>query len=1148
MSSQSLRHRSITRSAIAQTLSLCRQWLLAAALSAAAATATGQVDDSAEVASAVSSSINLDKTGIESRLNAIESTEGLDTVQKSTLKSTYQTALDYLKTAEAYRLRAAEFGKILQTFTVEAAAIEQALQSHTQQVAPSGYTSLGNEEIDATLSYERSRLSALQSELQERSAEIDLLRNEQPQVKLAAAEAKLTEIENLTFPKNSSRNDAVFEARSTANRANKIALRARINLLDQKRISYETRLDLATAAQTLAEARRDSAQQQVQILETESLRRKNIRVDNAIERTKKLTGGIAAIPVVIRDYLDENKENTTALVDLISRTADTEAANFERDADLTRLKKAYAILTEQLRVAGFNISPGLAIALRKEREALAALVEASSDPGLDLQQRIIDGRLKQIKLDSLLTEDERTAVANLLARSPDEIDQDLNEVVVQLVTDRYRIVGDLHSATGDYVAALGHAQGAINNQRIVFEKYRDLVDELLFWVPSATTIQWDNFKLLAEKSLTAFSPDILSNAYRQLISTLKSNPLRYLLLGAAILLLFKLRKRLVRVLEDSGKHVGKVQSDRFHYTLLGLCITALLNLPLSLLLMLSSWIVAATGEYQPIADGLESAAYLYFLLGLYYQLCRPKGLGEQHFKWNERSLEVTRKNMRWLIAVLVPISIVTSSTEARYGQVASDTLGIIALVIGSVAVAVFFHFLLKPIPGNQTSSGQQALMEGAGFGNWSLYCVAVIVPSSMALLALNGYYYTAVQLEGRIFSSACIIAVAIIIFFVAMRLLAISERRLRFKQLLEERKVAKERQDEQELASQSGEALPESVDAGQLDLETVSAQTRSLTRLFVVVLCATTLWSVWSSLLPALGVFDDIVLWQTNTGVEGNYEIKSVTLDVVAMACLWIVITILATRNLSGMLDMMLLSRMDLDPGTNYAITSLLNYVIVFTGIIVVCYLLGAQWSKLQWLVAALSVGLGFGLQEIVANFFSGLLILFERPIRVGDTVTIGGNIGTVTKIRLRATTVMDWDRREQIIPNKTFITEQLTNWTLSDPITRIIVRVGVSYNSDVDEVHEILSGVVNNNDRVLKNPPPSVFFVGFGDSSLDYELRVFVSRVIDLMPLTHEINSEVFRVLKANNIEIPFPQRDLHIRSKETESERPSEGDPTNL
>jgi potassium efflux system protein len=202
-------------------------------------------------------------------------------------------------------------------------------------------------------------------------------------------------------------------------------------------------------------------------------------------------------------------------------------------------------------------------------------------------------------------------------------------------------------------------------------------------------------------------------------------------------------------------------------------------------------------------------------------------------------------------------------------------------------------------------------------------------------------------------------------------------------------------------------------------------------------------------------------------------------------------------------------------------------------GLSVALNILGAQWSKLQWLVAALGVGLGFGLQEIVANFISGLLILFERPIRVGDTVTVGSHTGTVTRIRIRATVLTDWDRKEQIIPNKTFITEQLTNWTLSDSITRQIIQVGVAYGSDVGQVHQVLSQVVADSKRVIAEPPPAVFFVGFGDSSLNFEIRVFVQNMLDIMPLIHELHVAIEAELRRHGIEIPFPQRDIWIRSK---------------
>jgi potassium efflux system protein len=192
----------------------------------------------------------------------------------------------------------------------------------------------------------------------------------------------------------------------------------------------------------------------------------------------------------------------------------------------------------------------------------------------------------------------------------------------------------------------------------------------------------------------------------------------------------------------------------------------------------------------------------------------------------------------------------------------------------------------------------------------------------------------------------------------------------------------------------------------------------------------------------------------------------------------------------------------------------------------------GVQWSKLQWLVAALGVGLGFGLQEIVANFVSGIILLFERPIRVGDTVTIDDITGTVTRIRIRATTLVDWDRKEQIIPNKTFVTQDLTNWTLSDPITRVILRVGVAYGSDVDRVQSLLEEVAQANERVTDDPAPAVFCVGLGDSSINFEVRVFVRDLIDIMPLSHEIHASMAKALEDAGISIPFPQRDIHVRT----------------
>ena len=145
------------------------------------------------------------------------------------------------------------------------------------------------------------------------------------------------------------------------------------------------------------------------------------------------------------------------------------------------------------------------------------------------------------------------------------------------------------------------------------------------------------------------------------------------------------------------------------------------------------------------------------------------------------------------------------------------------------------------------------------------------------------------------------------------------------------------------------------------------------------------------------------------------------------------------------MLEVLLLSRLSLKQGSSYAITTLLSYVIVMIGVMITLGSLGLSWSKMQWLVAALGVGLGFGLQEIFANFISGIIILFERPVRIGDVITIGELSGTVSRIRIRATTIIDFDRKEIIIPNKAFVTERLINWSLTDTVTRVTLKA-VSY------------------------------------------------------------------------------------------------------
>jgi potassium efflux system protein len=179
-------------------------------------------------------------------------------------------------------------------------------------------------------------------------------------------------------------------------------------------------------------------------------------------------------------------------------------------------------------------------------------------------------------------------------------------------------------------------------------------------------------------------------------------------------------------------------------------------------------------------------------------------------------------------------------------------------------------------------------------------------------------------------------------------------------------------------------------------------------------------------------------------------------------------------------------------------------------------------------------VGLGFGLQEIVANFICGLIVLFEQPYRVGDIVTVGDINGTVTRIQIRATTITDWDRRELIVPNKEFITGKLINWSLSDPITRIVLPVGVVYGSDTVLTEELLLKVARENTRVLDKPEPSALFLGFGDNSLNFELRVFIHNALGRFEVMDRLHHAIDREFRKAGIAIAFPQRDVHLDTAE--------------
>jgi potassium efflux system protein len=254
-----------------------------------------------------------------------------------------------------------------------------------------------------------------------------------------------------------------------------------------------------------------------------------------------------------------------------------------------------------------------------------------------------------------------------------------------------------------------------------------------------------------------------------------------------------------------------------------------------------------------------------------------------------------------------------------------------------------------------------------------------------------------------------------------------------------------------------------------------------------------------------------------------------------------------ASRNLPGFVDMVLLNHIRFRQGEGYAIVTVLRYAVLLVGMTWALTLLGITWNKVQWLAAAITVGIGFGLQEIFANFVSGLILLFERPVRVGDVITVGEVTGIVSRIQMRATTVRNWDQQELVLPNKDLVTGKVINWTLTDDLTRLAITIGLSYQANVDRASELLLEIARAHPNLKKDPEPFVTFDEFADSTLNVVLRAYVSITVRLRTVS-DLNHSILKRFREEGIEIAYPQRDLHIRSVSPEviALRPSEAKTT--
>src|SRR5262249_736468 len=396
---------------------------------------------------------------------------------------------------------------------------------------------------------------------------------------------------------------------------------------------------------------------------------------------------------------------------------------------------------------------------------------------------------------------------------------------------------------------------------------------------------------------------------------------------------------------------------------------------------------------------------------------------------------------------------------------------------------------------------------------WLWFVLGTGVPSVLLLMVVLGYDYTALQLARRCVWTLGVVAGGVLLHALIVRKLLLERRRLQIRRSTEKLEAARAR----------GEKPPDAPPAEELSPHNLAQRTQTLLRGAITIAVVVLVYQIWIDVLPAFGLLRNFEL--AGSGPE------AITLADVMLSLFLLVASFAAARSVPAVLELLVLQRLRMQAGERVAVATLTRYGIVIVGILLAFNSVGLGWSKVQWLVAAVSVGLGFGLQEIFANFVSGLILLFERPIRVGDIVTIGDTTGRVLRIQIRATTIQNWDRKELVVPNRAFVTGSFVNWTLTDSVVRWTIPLGVAYGTDTQKALQLLQRVAEESPHVLREPRPEAVFVGFLDSNLDLQLRLFVDMsALDWRWMT-DLHQAIERLFREQGIEMAFPQRDVNLK-----------------
>ncbi len=1054
---------------------------------------------SQEAPQAIADGSQVTAAQLQAEIDEVKSS-GLSSEKKQALQTQLENGLALLASASAFASQAEHYQQALQLEPQETERLRLQLDRLKDAPAPRLARHLNSPEtLQAQLNLALARYNDMEQQRLALQQQIDAAaeRAETVQSRMAELRGQLRELDAAPADLGSALEQQTSALLLLARRQ---VLNAELRSLEAELLSEPLRAPRRLAERSLLERELELANAELQLLR-ERLQQLQISAgQQELDEADALLAQMQDRYPLLVSFAADNRALAEKLRGLIATLSQT-------DSDAEQVQKQLAALAEDLRLVKRRLEAGG----RKDVLGRMMLALRDSLPNVNELERDIGRRtelLGDLALSRVEAEEELRALRDssgyLQQHFPDhdQLDGRTQTLIARFIEQRRELLERATHRQEELNLKLTDTNSRSHELVELTRNFQQFLMGNLLWVRdysfASPALLWSQLRAL-------FAP---SN-WLQLPAALGQGVVhgQWEMLGLLLMLALALGRRWLQAqLQALLQRPHSLADEHVGHSGKALLFGLLLVLPWPLLLYVTGRLLLQASEpsifITALGRGLGHLSMALLVCLLVRQLVAERGIGERFFPWHPLALEILRRQLRWFLptvsaAFFVVYYAIFASFSDRGGPLAA--VASMVIVVSLVLVAWRLH---QPVIIRQAPVGRMAVR------------AIIVVGSIVLLLPLLGTELAAKLYTLGLVQSILLLLLVKVVGDLLERWLLILRIRLQRADNTQPALLNEEGIDTGETAAEAGVRLSE-------------AHNKLLNLVRLLTLLAG-LWLIWSPNLPALNLFESMTLWTVNDSVNG---VRSVTLVDLILALFILVVTFIATRHLPSLLQVIQLEFLRTSASVRYASTMLLQYALIAIGVSQFVGTLGWQWSQVQWLVAALGVGIGFGLQEIVANFISGLILLFERPISVGDVVTVDGHDGTVKRINIRATVIETFDRKELFVPNKDLITKQVVNWTHSDTAVRVLIGVGVAYGSDVRRAMALMLKLAEEHPKVLQNPPPQASFDNFGDNSLMLTLRCFIAE--ERLAVSTELRTAINDRFAAEGIEISYPQRDLHVEFK---------------